>query len=504
MSIKIHLYGAVLTLLGIGAAMFLATWIITSGQKNDGLVINLAGRQRMLSQKLAKEALAYSLAEKSTEEARALKQQIGRTQQVFEETLAGLIHSGTAPLTLNPEGKKGMLPAASPAIARQLEVVNTLWKEYRAAINTIVVDEKPAPGFIEKSIAVLANMNKAVGMMQKESEGRVSTLLISQIAGTLFMAAIAVAVMLLISRKILKPLTLVRSAANDICKGNLDTHIPYRSSDEIGQLAFAFIAMRDELTQVLGTVMEDSHTVADTSKTLSSSSENISDNAENQAATIQQISASTQDIVDSINHNAKTASQTRQISDTLSNEAQQGGEAVSKTVEAMRKISEKITIVEEIARQTNLLALNAAIEAARAGEHGKGFAVVAAEVRKLAERSGVAAGEIGLLSKESVSIAETAGGLLDKIVPEIDQTTKLIQEIARASTEQETTVVEVNDAIQSLNTLTQHNADVSRQMAEMSHSLEQQSGNLLQSASFFRVAEKPPATVETVHKALPS
>jgi len=180
--------------------------------------------------------------------------------------------------------------------------------------------------------------------------------------------------------------------------------------------------------------------------------------------------------------------ETEKIATKSAEEANKGGEAVVKTVAAMKEIAEKIMIIEEIARQTNLLALNAAIEAARAGEHGKGFAVVAAEVRKLAERSQVAAGEINELSSNSVDIAESAGRVLTELVPNIQKTAELVQEISAASREQDAGAEQIAKSIQQLDAVIQQNASASEEMASTAEELSSQSEQLAEMMSFFKLA----------------
>ena len=193
-----------------------------------------------------------------------------------------------------------------------------------------------------------------------------------------------------------------------------------------------------------------------------------------------------EEMTSSIGQNAEKAQAANSTTQQAAQDIAKGGDAVAKTVEAMKEIADKILIIEEIARQTNLLALNAAIEAARAGEHGKGFAVVAAEVRKLAERSGAAAAEINTLSSDSVRVAEKAGDLLNRIVPDIEKTAELVQEIAAASNEQDAGAKQINRAIINLDSVIQQNASASEEVVSTSEELSGQAKQLQQVIRFFK------------------
>uniref|UniRef100_UPI00048B0666 methyl-accepting chemotaxis protein n=1 Tax=Desulfomicrobium escambiense TaxID=29503 RepID=UPI00048B0666 len=201
----------------------------------------------------------------------------------------------------------------------------------------------------------------------------------------------------------------------------------------------------------------------------------------------EEVSSSMEEMSSNIRQNADNATQTEKIALKAAQDAQAGGQAVVQAVGAMKNIAEKISIVEEIARQTNLLALNAAIEAARAGEHGKGFAVVAAEVRKLAERSGTAAAEISELSSSTVSVADQAGQMLTKLVPDIQRTAELVQEISAASNEQNAGAEQINKALQQLDQVIQQNASASEEMASTSEELSSQAEQLQSTISFFHL-----------------
>lgn len=275
------------------------------------------------------------------------------------------------------------------------------------------------------------------------------------------------------------------SAAEEIAEGNLNVSLNVLSDkDTLGK---ALDAMVGKLKGVVSDVANAARNVASGSEQLSSSSEQMSQGATEQASAAEEASASIEQMSANIRQNADNAQQTEKIAQKAADDAKESGIAVVEAVKAMKEIAGKISIIEEIARQTNLLALNAAIEAARAGEHGKGFAVVAAEVRKLAERSQKAAGEITKLSSSSVQVAERAGELLAKLVPNIENTSMLVQEISAASAEQNTGAAQINKAIQQLDQVTQQNASSAEEMSATAEELSGMSNQLIDTIAFFRI-----------------
>ncbi|MBB6481558.1 methyl-accepting chemotaxis protein [Spirochaeta isovalerica] len=288
------------------------------------------------------------------------------------------------------------------------------------------------------------------------------------------------------SKSISKPIVQISRHAEFLAEGDLTHRAGFDNrSDEIGMLASSMDNMNGKLKDIVENIITSVENVSQGSDQISSSAQLLSQGATEQAAGAEEVSASMEQMSANIQQNSDNAMQTESIARKVVDDANKSGESVAKTVTAMKQIADKISIIEEIARQTNLLALNAAIEAARAGDHGKGFAVVASEVRKLAERSGVAAGEISGLSNESVQIAEQAGDLLSKLVPDIQKTAELVQEISAASSEQRTGVEQINTSILQLDKVIQQNSASSEELAATSEELSSQAMTLLEMIQFF-------------------
>ena len=293
---------------------------------------------------------------------------------------------------------------------------------------------------------------------------------------------------------LIQALNRISAGAREVAQGNLMVELKERSAND--ELMKAFITMVGQLTSVVSEVKTAADNVASGSQETSFGAENLSQGATAQAEAADQASTSMKQMTANIRQNAENAQQTEKIAVKSAQNAIAGGQAVEETVAAMQYIAGKISIIEEIARQTNMLALNAAIESARAGIHGKGFSVVASEVRKLAERSQQAAKEISGLAASSVAVAERAGAMLQMMLPDIQKTAELVQEINSSSKEQDAGVGQINRALQQLDEVIQRNASAAGAMATTAEELSSQAEQLQGTVDFFKIGDAKRAYTE--------
>lgn len=371
-----------------------------------------------------------------------------------------------------------------------------LFRNFKAAYeNAVIYANQMGETFDELASN---NINNTTEMV-KENNIQAQTAKMFMITITSIAVVVSIIIAIVLTRAITGPVNKAVTYAQEIAEGNLTTNLDVEQKDEIGILGNALKQMQDKLKEVIASVMSGSDNIAAASMQLSSGSQQVSQGASEQASSAEEVSSSMEEMVANIQQNTDNAQEADKISLKVQDGVNKVGAASKESLISIRDIAEKIGIINDIAFQTNILALNAAVEAARAGEQGRGFAVVAAEVRKLAERSKVAADEIVALSTKSVNVTENASQLMEALIPEIERTAKLVQEIAAASMEQSSGADQVNTAIQQLNQVTQQNAAASEEMATSSEELSSQADQLKEIISYFTIDDN--ATIRRKQRA---
>ncbi|WP_437738258.1 methyl-accepting chemotaxis protein [Sorangium sp. So ce1335] len=329
-----------------------------------------------------------------------------------------------------------------------------------------------------------------LGQRQAATNALVTTMYVTLQVGGLLALVVAAMLAILFSRMVLVPLNQAVSIHQRIAEGDFTGDVKVKSSDEFGQMLGAVKVMSDRLAGLIGEVRSGAVSVSSVSVQLSATAQSLSQGTSEQAASVEETMASLQQLNGTIAKNAANCKQVEETAHRRTKDAEQSGQAVRETVEAMKAIGQRIVIIEEIAYQTNLLALNAAIEAARAGEHGKGFAVVATEVRRLAERSRDAAKEIGSFAASSIVVAERSGQLIAELVPSIRETAELVQGVAVASKEQSNGVAQISGAVELIEQSTQRNAAIAEELASTAAELSAQAEQLQNVMASFRLSQE--------------
>ncbi len=524
------LTGAICVITLITILLILFSVITLNNQKNDSTVINIAGRQRMLSQKMSKEAVAIQ-AGLSIEENRAALQ---KTHDLFSSSLAGLV---------NGNSNMHLPPTSDPKILSQMHKVEALWKDFSTQIQTVLnpasdqaAITKAAERIIATNIPLLKEMNSAVGMYAAQSQQKVVRLTIFLYVGGFIVLVVTFLIWLLINRKIVRPLRAVVHMVDEMGRGNLDQRLNLQPCDEIGQLAcdmdkfadslqneiltafnrlaegdFTFKATglianplskaNQGLSETIQAVLQSSQKIASDTLQVSATSTSLADGATKQAAALEEISASMHLMNQQTTSNTQNAEKVNQLSSAAKIAAEKGDQQMQAMVSAMAEINEAgqniskiIKVIDEIAFQTNLLALNAAVEAARAGQHGKGFAVVAEEVRNLAARSAKAASETTALiqgsvekTKNGAAIADQTAIALKDIYQGVVQVSDLVDEIAAASNEQAQGVSQANEGLNQLNAVNQASTASAEETAAVAEELSGQTRFLQQMLERFKI-----------------
>ncbi len=455
MNIKWKLRLMTLALFMISVIMFLLTWNISRKQHDDGLLINLAGRQRMLTQKMAKELMAFQMDRKKTGKGNAaLGANVRNTMKVFDSTLSALKDSGEAPLSLDLTSTKyRKCPGATGQAYTQLEKVEEMWKgiseHYNKTLNSVEDIEKEMNHILTENMPLLKEMNSAVVLLQEQSESRVSWLLTSQFVLLIFGAAFMVFAVITVLSTI-KRMNKISAFSKKLGEGDLTAQSDIEGTDELGTIgdelddmstelkhlfsgiigkAETLDASSSELNEISGQVSTGAEDVSGRSNTVAVAAEELSTNMNSVAAATEEtstnvglVATAAEEMTSTINEIAQNSEKARSISGDAVSQAKNASDRIGELGQAAQEIGRVTEAITEISEQTNLLALNATIEAARAGEAGKGFAVVANEIKELARQTAEATQEI----KEKIEGVQNS---TDGTVKEIEQISNVINEV---------------------------------------------------------------------------
>lgn len=452
LSISKKLFIPIIIILAVMVSSFIVNLWVISGQKSDALIINLGGRQRMLSQKMTKEALVMAVAQ--GEKRDAAKAALDKTVRNFDITLSALKDSGEAPLTADPDGPKAFIKKAEGEAYAQLAQVQGLWAEFKNHTTSYMAngDKAELQWIIANNMPLLQAMNKAVTIIQNDSEAKVHRMLVFQLI-TMIVSLIAIGLQMLASRQLIGFMNIFRNKMKEISRGDGDLRqrLNVNSTDEIGETARYVDDFINTVHRTVTKALNNSDDTTSSSISLSQTATQLSNNIHEQLDLVSKSGELTQEVGQELDITEEMAVTTTEVvqksnnqltdfigrlskfSNTIIEDSKKQSE-LSEKIKAlnseMDQIKNVLEMIADIADQTNLLALNASIEAARAGEHGRGFAVVADEVRKLAERTQASLGTINSTTQELVesveSISVETDTLSQQILAVADQSNDLI------------------------------------------------------------------------------
>ena len=487
------IFGVVLLFSFISIVLYLI-----STRQQYGVMIDVAGRNRMLSQRIA--YYSHTVAAGTVEDIKMLSPAI----RLHEESILFLKNGGKAP-GMDSDSE---IPGVYTAFKSDIDDIQKEWEGVSAQARNIAeqkdsVQMQVALEYIHSHInnQLIKNdkLVKDLVVAQKESQQKMNIVMILVFIITIISA---VAGIIVINHYLVNPLKMVLPYFMDMSNGIVGHRVDIDQNDEMGLLAKAFNKVNENLSKIVGEIISGAENIVSGSGEISASSIQLSQGASQQAASSEEISASVEEMTANIQQNTQNSMEAKAISLKADDGMKKMISASKSNLDIISTITEKTKIINDISFQTNILALNAAVEAARAGEHGRGFAVVAAEVRKLAERSKIAANEISLLSKNSMDSTLQVKKIVEELTPEITKTVNLIQEIAASSSELETGANQINTGVSQMNNVIQQNAASAEELASSSEEFASQAESLKDTISFFHVEKAEMSGNRTKRKVL--
>ncbi|MCP4155212.1 MAG: methyl-accepting chemotaxis protein [bacterium] len=483
---------------------YLYTYLVVTNQKSDSLVVNVAGRQRMLSQKVTKECLIYS---SSIHSGKTKAEAIQNTVTLFEKSLNALLDGGETFSDLGMTKPVTLPPATTTAIKEQLKQVKSLWLPFKEKITSLITSKgdagKLTETLITSNIPILKAMHKTVGMMQADSEKRVTLLLIIQAIGGVLFIGTGLFFLLILRGNLLKPVDKMLPLLKRVATGDLTVKIETAGEDEISQVGRYINRIIDSFLEIIHNVKKATGLVVNSSEEITAGSEELSERTNEEAASITEASTTLEQLTAFI---TKTLDNSRETGSSLHafNEEIRGRSKLMEDVtatmdeinEAGKKINDIVNVINEISFQTNLLALNAAVEAARAGEAGRGFAVVASEVRNLAQKTATSSRTIQSIVSENLESTQRGLELVQQTAQFIATITRTmkdsgekIEKMSDDSKAQVTSVQQINVAVQQLDDVINQNASMAEELFATTQNMTSNSQELRDMVNRFKVSE---------------
>ena len=484
MSIRVKILSTVMILLGLLIANIVCVIIVNNLQKNDSLLINLGGRQRMLSQRMSKDLGLLQIYGplRQADNYDSTMEEIKNAVDLYNRTIEAFRNGGH---TISPTGQAVKIKAILPQEA--LAPNYALWKEFKKNIEAAFIenDTEGISFVFSNNNKLLTLSNDVVTALQAEADRKTSLLLTLQVVFIAIGVAGFILSAVILQSSVVRPVITLADHGSLLQQGDFSRDLATARKDEVGRLSNSLQGVILTLKDVLSSIKELTSGMESESSRLKTNSRTLAEGASNQASSMEEISSSVEQINIMIQKNAENTRQANKATQILSDQSEVNGARFSESIESFYLIEKKIAIIDDISRQTNLLALNAAIEAARAGVEGKGFSVVAKEVRRLAEKSGSAAEEINKLVRERSGGSDEAEMAWGMLKDQIEELAPLIAGITQANDEQSQAIRQISIGIEQLNLITQQTAVLADRLAEASVRLDMQAGEVVKSISFF-------------------